>query len=171
MHVNVKASGISRRLMLVPAITLAAAGTDRAQPAVAQTAKQDPLVKAAIEAYVQDSHGKVLDGGKKYTIAFPKGKFPPAGAFWSVTNYQDHFLVPNGAKKYSVSNWMNPKAASGGSVTTYMQPTSPGADLEVDWLPTSDTDTDSAHASLLAVAGGSGWHMVPAACRGSAVGT
>lgn len=44
---------------------------------------------------VQDSKGKVLDGGKKYTITFPKGQLPPAGAFWSVTNYQNHFLVPN----------------------------------------------------------------------------
>jgi hypothetical protein len=40
---------------------------------------------------VQDSKGNVLDGGKKYKITFPKGELPPAGAFWSVTNYQDHF--------------------------------------------------------------------------------
>jgi len=86
---------------------------------------------------VQDSKGKVLDGGKKYTITFPKGQLPPAGAFWSVTNYQDHFLVPNKDGKYAVSNWMTPKAAADGSVTIYMQPTSPGADLEINWLPTS----------------------------------
>jgi hypothetical protein len=86
---------------------------------------------------VQDSKGNVLDGAKKYTITFPKGRLPPAGAFWSVTNYQDHFLIPNESKKYAVSNWMNPKAAADGSVTIYMQPTSPGADLEVNWLPTS----------------------------------
>jgi hypothetical protein len=86
---------------------------------------------------VQDSTGKVLDGGKKYTITFPKGQLPPAGAFWSVTNYQDHFLVPNKGGKYSISNWMNPKAAADGSVTIYMQPTSPGADKEINWLPTS----------------------------------
>jgi hypothetical protein len=86
---------------------------------------------------VQDSKGKLLDGAKKYTITFAKGQLPPAGAFWSVTMYQDHFLVPNDPNKYSVSNWMNPKANSDGSVTIYMQPTSPGADMETNWLPSS----------------------------------
>ena len=85
---------------------------------------------------VQDSKGKLLDGGKKYTITFAKGQLPPAGAFWSVTNYQDHFLIP-GTTKFSVSNWMNPKANSDGSVTIYMQSTSPGTDKETNWLPTS----------------------------------
>jgi hypothetical protein len=85
---------------------------------------------------VQDSTGKLMDGGKKYTITFPKGQVPPAGAFWSVTNYQEHFLIP-GTTKFSVSNWMNPKANSDGFVIIYMQPTSPGADKEVNWIPTS----------------------------------
>jgi hypothetical protein len=82
------------------------------------------------------SKGTLLDGGKKYTITFPKGQVPPAGAFWSVTNYQEHFLIP-GTTKFSVSNWMNPKPNSDGSTTIYMQPTSPGADKEINWLPTS----------------------------------
>jgi hypothetical protein len=86
---------------------------------------------------VQDSMGKLLDGGKKYTITFPKGQVPPAGAFWSVTNYQDHFLIPNASNKYSVSNWMNPKLNADGSLTIYLQPTSPGAGKETNWLPTS----------------------------------
>jgi hypothetical protein len=86
---------------------------------------------------VQDSKGNLLDGGKKYTLTFAKGQTPPAGAFWSVTNYQDHFLVPNSINKFSVSNWMHPKANADGSITIYMQPTSPGKDLEVNWLPTS----------------------------------
>jgi hypothetical protein len=86
---------------------------------------------------VQDSNGKVLDGGKRYTITFPKGQLPPAGAFWSVTMYQNHFLVPNSGGQYAVSNWMNPNAASDGSVTIYLQPTSPGADLDINWLPSS----------------------------------
>jgi hypothetical protein len=86
---------------------------------------------------VQDSKGKLLDGGKKYELTFPKGQLPPAGAFWSVTVYQDHFLVPNSGGKYAVSYWMNPKTNKDGSVTIYMQPASPGADLELNWLPTS----------------------------------
>jgi len=86
---------------------------------------------------VQESNGTLLDGGKKYTITFPKGQFPPAGAFWSVTNYQDHFLIPNSAKKYSVSKWMNPKPNADGSLTIYLQPTSPGVNKEINWLPPS----------------------------------
>jgi hypothetical protein len=78
-----------------------------------------------------------VDGGKKYKITFPKGELPPAGAFWSVTNYQDHFLVLNNANKYAVSSWMNPKIASDGSLTIYLQPTGPGSDLEINWLPSS----------------------------------
>jgi hypothetical protein len=90
---------------------------------------------------VQDSKGKLLDGAKKYTITFAKGQVPPAGAFWSVTMYQDHFLVPNEGAKYSVNGWMNPKVASDGSLTIYMQPENPGADLEVNWLPSSAKST------------------------------
>jgi hypothetical protein len=85
---------------------------------------------------VQDSNGNVLDGGKKYTITFPKGQLPPAGAFWSVTNYQSHYLIP-GTTKYAVSDWMKPKLNSDGSLTIYMQPTSPGKDKEINWLPTT----------------------------------
>jgi hypothetical protein len=85
---------------------------------------------------VQDSKGKLFDGGKKYTITFPKGQLPPAGAFWSVTNYQNHYLIPD-ATKFAVSDWMNPKTNSDGSLTIYLQPTSPGADKEINWLPTS----------------------------------
>jgi hypothetical protein len=74
---------------------------------------------------------------EKYRITFPKGEVPSAGAFWSVTMYQDHFLVLNPHNKYSVSSWMKPKVADDGSLTIYMQPTSPGSDLEVNWLPSA----------------------------------
>jgi hypothetical protein len=56
-----------------------------------------------------------------------------------VLRNQDHFLVPNSANKYSVSNWMNPKLNPDGSLTIYMQPTNPGADKELNWLPSSGT--------------------------------
>ena len=51
-------------------------------------------------------------------------------------NRDGHSLIP-GTTKFSVSNWMNPKANSDRSVTIYMQPTSPGSDKEINWLPTT----------------------------------
>jgi hypothetical protein len=110
---------------------------------------------------LHDSAGKLLNGEKKYKFTFAKGELPPAGAFWSVTNYQDHFLVPNGGEKYAVSSWMNPKTNSDGSLTIYMQPTSPGANLETNWLPHfwEHPWNDSDGTPLLAIAGCSGWYM------------
>jgi hypothetical protein len=53
--------------------------------------------------------------------------------------YQDFFLTPNNSNKYSVSSWMNPKFDGDGGITVYIQPTSPGTDLEINWLPSSAT--------------------------------
>jgi hypothetical protein len=101
---------------------------------------------------VPDSNGNLLDGGKKYKITFAKDQLPPAGAFWSVTNYQDYFLIPE-TTKFSVSVLMDPKANSDGSLTIYLQSTSPGADKEINWLPTlrKHSHGDSANAPLVAV--------------------
>jgi hypothetical protein len=85
---------------------------------------------------VQDSNGNLLDGGKKYKITFAKDQLPPASAFWSVTNHQDYFLIPE-TTKFSVSKLMDPKANSDGSLTICLQPTSSGADKEINWLPTN----------------------------------
>jgi hypothetical protein len=106
---------------------------------------------------VHGSKDNLLDGGKKYEITFPSGQLPAAGAFWSVTVYQDIFLVLNSGGKYAVSSWMNPKTNKDGLVTIYLQLTSPGADLELNWLPTSESFSrrDSAVAPLLGIARGS----------------
>ena len=42
---------------------------------------------------------------KKYRDHLCQRSSAPAGAFWSVTNYQDHFLIPN-TTKFSVRNWL-----------------------------------------------------------------
>jgi hypothetical protein len=45
-------------------------------------------------------------------------------------------LGPKQRNKFSVSSWMNPKLDSDGSLTIYIQQTSPGADLElIGYLP------------------------------------
>jgi hypothetical protein len=83
-----------------------------------------------------DESGKPLDGASKYTLHFDKGATPPAGAFWSVTLYdQDGFQVPNPLNRFAVSSWMNLKQNADGSLELYLQNESPGKDEEANWLP------------------------------------
>ena len=87
-----------------------------------------------------DSDGRVLDGSKhKYTLTFPKGGLPPVNAFWSVTMYdgQTQLLIKNPIDRYLINSPMLPsmKTNPDGSLTLYIQATSPGADRESNWLP------------------------------------
>jgi hypothetical protein len=83
-----------------------------------------------------DESGKPLDGANRYALHFDKGATPPAGAFWSVTLYdQDGFQVPNPLNRFAVSSWMNLKQNADGSLDLYLQKESPGKDKEANWLP------------------------------------
>jgi hypothetical protein len=103
---------------------------------------QAMFVNTPIEAYYpgvfKDTDGKVLDGSAgKYTITFPKGKTPPAGAFWSVTMYdaKKRLMVENSLNRYKIGSADNMKAGADGSTTIYIQADSPGKDKESNWLP------------------------------------
>ena len=52
---------------------------------------------------VQDSKGTLLDGREEIRDHLCQRLSAPAGAFWSVTNYQDHFLIPK-TTKFSINN-------------------------------------------------------------------
>jgi hypothetical protein len=83
-----------------------------------------------------DNTGKPLDGANKYTLHFDKGETPPAGAFWSVTLYDnDGFQVANPLNRFAVSSWMPFKYNADGSLDLYFQNERPGADKEANWLP------------------------------------
>ena len=83
-----------------------------------------------------DETGKPLDGANKYMLHFDKVEMPPAGAFWSVTVYDDQgFQVPNSLNRFAVSSWMPFKHNADGSLDLYFQNESPGADKEANWLP------------------------------------
>jgi hypothetical protein len=99
-------------------------------------------VNTPIEAYYpsvfKDLDGKVLDGSAgKYTITFPKGKTPPAGAFWSVTLYdaKKRLMVENSLNRYKIGSADKLEADADGSTTLYIQVDSPGKDKESNWLP------------------------------------
>jgi hypothetical protein len=85
---------------------------------------------------ISDESGKPLDGANQYTIHFDKGATPPAGAFWSITAYDEEgFQVANGLNRFALSSWMPFTYNPDGSLDLYFQNESPGADKEANWLP------------------------------------
>lgn len=85
----------------------------------------------------KDGADKPLEGGKAYTLRFPPGQLPKVNAFWSLSMY-DHGnnFVDNPINRYAIgdrSPGMKPDAD--GSLTLYIQPTSPGSEKEGNWLP------------------------------------
>ncbi len=94
-------------------------------------------------AYFVDANNQPADASKNnYTVRFPKGQLPPAGAFWSLTMYdgKSQFLVANPLKRYLVNSTMLKSFQYGddGSLTFYAQKGSPGVGNESNWLPAPD---------------------------------
>jgi hypothetical protein len=83
-----------------------------------------------------DGAGQPYDGAKHYTMTFPKGQTPPVGGFWSLTMYDaEYFFVENPLNRYSISPRQPLKFNDDGSLTLYIQKSSPGKDRESNWLP------------------------------------
>lgn len=119
--------------------------------------KQDYLVRAvgamlgiygnAAEEYLgvgfpADNEGRAFDGNYRYTVKFGNGGFPPVGAFWSITAYdQQRLLYANPLNRYVINSAMIPnlKKDADGSYTLYIQHDSPGKDRESNWLPVPNT--------------------------------
>jgi hypothetical protein len=99
--------------------------------------------EAVYLAYFVDESGATPDSSKhKYQLTFPKGGLPPARAFWSLTMYdgKTQFLVENSLKRYLLNSTMLKafKYGADGSLTLYVQKSSPGPALEANWLPAPD---------------------------------
>jgi hypothetical protein len=84
-----------------------------------------------------DDTGERLNGKNGYTVTFPNGQTPPVNGFWSLTLYNEHhFFAPNDLKRYSLGTKNKAlKYNSDGSLTLYVQTSSPGKDKESNWLP------------------------------------
>jgi hypothetical protein len=96
--------------------------------------------EAMYPVYSVDDHGEMLDGSKhRYQVHFDAGQLPPVRAFWSLTMYKlpQSLLVANPLHRYLINSPMLPnlKRDSDGGLTLYLQPESPGKDLESNWLP------------------------------------
>ncbi len=90
-----------------------------------------------------DSQGNRPDCSKaRYTLTVPKGQFPPANAFWSVTMYdaKSQLLIENPIHRYLINSTMLPEMNRNedGSLPVYIQKDSPGKDKESNWLPAPD---------------------------------
>jgi hypothetical protein len=91
-----------------------------------------------------DGTGKLLEGGKRYKIHFDR--VPPSNklGFWSLTIYagERYQFVDNPIDRYSLgSRSTGLKYNADGSVDIYIQPESPGADKESNWLPSPKEGT------------------------------
>lgn len=103
---------------------------------------QLPNVSVYPTTYV-DGDGKSLDGKNNYTITFPKGQLPPVNplAFWSLTMYESDnglWFYPNDLNKLTVSPRDALKYNDDGSLTVFIQHSSPGANKQANWLPAPD---------------------------------
>lgn len=90
--------------------------------------------------YLSDAAGEPLDGSHHtYTLTFPEGRLPPAGAFWSLALYSLSDLQPaaNPLGRHLVNTAMLPhlKRDGDGGITLHIQSSSPGSERESNWLP------------------------------------
>jgi hypothetical protein len=67
---------------------------------------------------------------------------PPVNGFWSLTLYnKEHLFEPNKLNRYSLGTKSKQlKFDTDGSLTLYVQNSSPGADKESNWLPAPKDD-------------------------------
>ncbi|WP_448222356.1 DUF1254 domain-containing protein [Gordonia iterans] len=103
-----------------------------------------PGVEALYFPVKHDSDGEALTGANDYTLTFAADGLPPVDAFWSVTMYRlpEILLIDNPIDRYLINSPMLDDFVRNedGSLTFYLQHTSPGAELEANWLPTPAGD-------------------------------
>jgi hypothetical protein len=112
-----------------------------------------------------DADGKPLHSAARYTITFDKDQLPPARAFWSVTMYDNaSFPVANPINRFALGDRDPLKRNADGSTTLYVQASSPGPELESNWLPAPANSafnvTLRAYYPRQAMLAGQ-WHMPP----------
>ena len=87
-----------------------------------------------------DSTDKPLTGTQRYTITFKQTPPFHEPSFWALRMFDatNYYPVPNPINRYVLgSDYPDMKKNADGSLTIYLQHSSPGKDKEANWLPTS----------------------------------
>ena len=84
-----------------------------------------------------DAEGLRLDGRRGYRVTFAADELPPAKGFWSLTLYNEHHAFhANALNRFSVGTKNKQlKYNDDGSLTIYVGPEAPSAELQSNWLP------------------------------------
>jgi DNA sulfur modification protein DndE len=85
-----------------------------------------------------DGDGNPLTGAKNYTMTFQKTPPFHEPSFWALRMFDatNSYPVPNPINRYVLgSDYPDMKKNPDGSLTIYLQNTSPGKDKEMNWLP------------------------------------
>ena len=95
------------------------------------------LEEAVYIGALLDSENKPLMGENKYTVKLQAPGFKEP-AFWSATmyDYNNNYTIENPINRYALGSDDPLIKNPDGTVTLYLQSTSPGADKEANWLPT-----------------------------------
>jgi hypothetical protein len=85
-------------------------------------------------------------------VTFAPGAVPPVKGFWSMSLYNErHLFELNALGRYAVgSKSRQLRFAPDGSLTIHVQPQSPGADRESNWLPAPPGDASGFSLSIRA---------------------
>jgi DNA sulfur modification protein DndE len=84
-----------------------------------------------------DNQAQPITGAKNYTMTFKQ--MPPfhEPSFWALRMFDatNYYPVPNPINRYVLGSDYDMKKNADGTVTIYLQNTSPGKDKESNWLP------------------------------------
>jgi hypothetical protein len=96
----------------------------------------NPPEDAVYPLLMADREGNKVEGGDDYVLHFDAGELPPAGAFWSVTMYDEHgFQVANELSRFAIGDRDPLQYNADGSLDLYIQHGNPGPERESNWLP------------------------------------
>jgi hypothetical protein len=83
-----------------------------------------------------DGDGEPLWGHHRYALRFRSRQLPPVRGFWSVAMYNARdAVVENPIDRHAISSRRELTVARDGSITIYIQNTSPGSPRDANWLP------------------------------------